>query len=153
MNNWTCTYQKYITAEIDKHFMCESAFFGHPVLVLVHGLLHRPRHVQGHPWLHPRHWILLTYPIHITPPCVYKADSNPKPDQNTGHESRSGAWSGPNLSMFTVKKMATSPIYFLPRVSKLPIVKLFPHNRVRDKNSQLMWCLLAVSLIIAWLCL
>ena len=25
-----------------------------------------------------------------SPPCVYKADSNPKPSQKTGHESRTG---------------------------------------------------------------
>ena len=57
------------------------------LLFLVHGLLHRPHHVQGHPWLHPH---LNTPPIpnqYYSPLCL-EADSNQKPKQNTGHDMK-----------------------------------------------------------------
>ena len=134
MNYSTCTYQKYITAEIEKHFMCESAFFWTPCISSCSGSspssssCPRPS-LAASTSLNTPHIPNPYYP----PLCLQgRQQSKARP------KYRSGAWSGPNLSMFTVKKMATSPIYFLPRVSKLPIVKLFPHNRVRGKNSQLM---------------
>ena len=34
--------------------------------------------------------VTLHIKVHLPPPCVYKADSNPKPSQKTGHESRTG---------------------------------------------------------------